>query len=385
MNASRSIPFGRPWITEPDRQAVLDVLQGHILTHGPQCKAFEEEFANFMGDGAYCVSVSSCMAALHLCYFYLGLGPGDEVIVPAQTHSATAHAVELVGARPVFVDCSPETGNIDCSQIESLINPSTRALSLVHFLGIPCNMDQVISIAERHNLKVVEDCALAIGARYKGKHVGLFGDFGCFSFYPVKHITTGEGGMFVSRHKDVADSVAKLRAFGTDRSHTERAIPGMYDVATLGLNYRMSEMQAALGRRQVLKLGEILERRQNNFMNLKSRLTEIPGISILDAVNGEARNSHYCLTVVLPEELPAPRDQIVKALNDAGVGTSIYYPHPVPRMTYYKSKYGYEAAKYPNATAISDRSIALPVGPHVTDDDVEHIGVSLKKAITEVN
>jgi dTDP-4-amino-4,6-dideoxygalactose transaminase len=223
-------------------------------------------------------------------------------------------------------------------------------------------MDQVMAIAERHNLKVVEDCALAIGARYKGKHVGLFGDFGCFSFYPVKHITTGEGGMFVSRHKDVAESVAKLRAFGTDRTHTERAIPGMYDVATLGLNYRMSEMQAALGRRQVLRLGEILERRQNNFMNLKSRLSEIPGISILDAVNGEARNSHYCLTIVLNEELPATRDQIVKALNDAGVGTSIYYPHPVPRMTYYKSKYGYDAAKYPNATAI-DRS-ALPVGPH---------------------
>jgi len=385
MSASRSIPFGRPWITDPDRQAVLDVLQGHILTHGPQCKAFEEEFANFMGDGAHCVSVSSCMAALHLCYFHMGLGPGDEVIVPAQTHSATAHAVELVGARPVFVDCCPQTGNIDCAQIESLITPATRALSLVHFLGIPCNMDQVMAIAERYNLKVVEDCALAIGARYRGKHVGLFGDYGCFSFYPVKHITTGEGGMFVSRHKQVADSVARLRAFGTDRTHTERAIPGMYDVAVLGLNYRMSEMQAALGRRQVLKLGEILERRQNNFAKLKSRLSGISGISILDAVNGEARNSHYCLTVVLPEKSPGHRDQVVKALNDDGVGTSIYYPHPVPRMSYYKSKYGYDGAKYQNAAAISDRSIALPVGPHVTDEDVEHIGVSLKRAITEAN
>jgi dTDP-4-amino-4,6-dideoxygalactose transaminase len=383
--ASRAIPFGRPWITDQDREAVLDVLRGHILTHGPQCKAFEEEFASFMGEGAYCVSVSSCMAALHLCYFYLGLGPGDEVIVPAQTHSATAHAVELVGARPVFIDCDLQTGNIDCSQIESLITPATRALSLVHFLGIPCNMDEVISVAERHNLKVIEDCALAIGARYKGKHVGLFGDFGCFSFYPVKHITTGEGGMFVSRHKDVAERVAKLRAFGTDRSHTERAIPGMYDVAALGLNYRMSEMQAALGRRQVLKLGEILERRQNNFRQLKSQLSDVTGISILDAVNGNANSSHYCLTVVLHEELSGQRGQIIKALNDAGVGTSIYYPHPVPRMTYYRSKYGFEEGKYPNATAISDHSIALPVGPHITADDVDHIAASLKTAITEVN
>ena len=385
MTATRSIPFGRPWITELDRQAVVDVLQGHILTHGPQCKAFEQEFADFMGEGAHCVSVSSCMAALHLCYFHMGLGPGDEVIVPAQTHSATAHAVELVGARPVFVDCCPQTGNIDCSQIESLINPSTKALSLVHFLGIPCNMDQVISLAERHGLKVVEDCALAIGARYKGKHVGLFGDYGCFSFYPVKHITTGEGGMFVSRHKDVVDSVAKLRAFGTDRTHTERAIPGMYDVTGLGLNYRMSEMQAALGRRQVLKLGEILERRQNNFLTLKSRLSDIAGISILDADNGDADNSHYCLSVVFNDGAAARRDQIVKALNDAGVGTSIYYPQPVPRMTYYKSKYGYEAARYPNASAISDGSIALPVGPHVNEEDVEYIAASLRQAIREVD
>jgi dTDP-4-amino-4,6-dideoxygalactose transaminase len=380
---SRAIPFGRPWITDDDRQAVMDVLKGHILTHGPQCKAFEEEFAAFMGDGAHCVSVSSCMAALHLCYFYLGLGPGDEVIVPAETHTATAHAVELVGARPVFVDCDPRTGNIDCSQIESLITDSTKALSLVHFLGIPCNMDEVMAIAARHNLKVVEDCALAIGARYKGKHVGLFGDFGCFSFYPVKHITTGEGGMFVSRHKEVADAVAKLRAFGTDRSHTERATPGMYDVAALGLNYRMSEMQAALGRRQVPKLGEILERRQVNFTKLKSRLSEVEAISILDAVSGDTVSSHYCLTVVLHEDLKEKRDQIVKTLNAAGVGTSIYYPHPVPRMTYYRLKYGYEAAQYPQASAISDRSVALPVGPHVGEDDVEHIAVSVKQAVAE--
>lgn len=381
MTETRTIPFGRPWITDEDRQAVMEVLQGHILTHGPQCKSFEEEFGGFMGDSAHCVSVSSCMAALHLAYFYMGIGPGDEVIVPAQTHSATAHGVELVGARPVFIDCEPETGNIDCSQLEALISPRTRAISLVHFLGIPCDMDAVRAAAERHDLKVVEDCALAVGARYKGKHVGLHGDIGCFSFYPVKHMTTGEGGMFVSRHKEVAERVARQRAFGTDRTHTERAIPGVYDVNMLGLNYRMSEMQAALGRQQVTRLDEILERRRANFTQLKSMLSEVEEVSILDSVNVDAANSYYCLSVVLQGNLKERRPEIVSRLNASGVGTSIYYPHPVPRLSYYRNKYGYTEGAYPNATMISDCSIALPVGPHLSSADVEYIAEQFKKSV----
>src|ERR1044072_3042905 len=183
---TKTIPFAKPWITDDDRNAVMNVLRGDILTHGPQNHAFEEEFAAFMGGEAYCVAVGSCMAALHLTYWQLGLGPGDEVIVPAQTHVATAHAVEVVGARAVFVDCESRTGNIDPARIEAKISPRTKAISLVHFLGIPCDMDEILSLAERHDLKLVEDCALAVGAHYNGRHVGLLGDAGCFSFYPVK-------------------------------------------------------------------------------------------------------------------------------------------------------------------------------------------------------
>jgi len=382
--AVRTIPFGRPWIDDQDREAVLEVLRGPILTHGPECKAFEEEFSAFMGDGAYCVSVSSCMAALHLAYFFMGIGPGDEVIVPAQTHAATAHAVELVGAKPVFADCDSTTGNIDCSRVESLITPKTKALSLVHFVGIPCDMEEIVAIANRFNLKIVEDCALAVGARYKGKHVGLFGDVGCFSFYPVKHITTGEGGMFVSRHKEVADTVARVRAFGTDRSHSVRAIPGLYDVAALGLNYRMSEMQAALGRQQIGKLGEILYRRRTNFSRLKSLLTAIDGISVLDSRRAEAQNSYYCCSVLLQGKLATQRNEIVSWLNHAGVGTSIYYPHPVPRLSYYRGKYDYRDQEFPNASAISDHSIALPVGPHLDLSDIEYIAQSFREAVEEI-
>lgn len=369
----RTIPFGRPWITDAEREAVLGVLAGDVLTHGPQAKAFEREFEAFMGPGANAVTMSSGMAALHLAYWQLGIGAGDEVIVTAQTHVATAHAVEAVGAKTVFIDCGPD-GNINPALIEGAITPRTKAIGLVHFLGMPCDMTAVMAIAERHHLKVIEDCALAIGTRVSGRHVGLFGDAAIFSFYPVKHITTGDGGMFVSKDKAFADAVAKARAFGVDRSFTERAVPGMYDVPTLGLNYRLSDINSAIGRKQLERIGIILERRAANFAALKQQLAAVPGLTVLDTDgrNG-AVNSHYCLSIVLEGALAGRRDAIVKGLNEAGVGTSVYYPHPVPRLRYYQGKYGYDAAQFPQAARISDQSIALPVGPHLEKADMTYI------------
>lgn len=373
MTATRKIAFGRPWITESEREAVLGVLAGDVLTHGPQAQGFEQEFAAFMGNGAHAVTMSSGMAALHMAYWQLGIGAGDEVIVTAQTHVATAHAVEVVGARPVFVDCRPGDGNIDPDLIEAAITPRTKAIGLVHFLGIPCDMTAIMAIANRHGLKVIEDCALALGSRHHGVHVGLFGDAACFSFYPVKHITTGDGGMFVSRHKDLAERVAKARAFGVDRSFAERSVPGLYDVPTLGINYRLSDINSAIGRKQLERIGIILERRQANFEALKRGLSAIRHTAILDTGTNGAVNSHYCLSVVLEGPLSARRNDAVIRLKEAGVGTSVYYPQPVPRLTYYRTKYGYDPARYAQAARISDQSIALPVGPHLEADDMEYI------------
>jgi dTDP-4-amino-4,6-dideoxygalactose transaminase len=375
------IPFGRPEISDVDREAVLRVLAGHILTHGPECKAFEAEFGAFLGAGANCVSVSSCMAALHLAYLHFKLGPGDEVIAPACTHVATVHAIEWVGAKPILVDPDPLTGNLTAAGIAAALTPRTKAVSLVHFVGIPCEMDEIAALCEQRGLKLVEDCAIAIGARYKGKHVGLFGDVGTFSFYPVKHITTGEGGMFLSRHADVATQVARLRAFGVDRTHGERSIPGMYEVPSLGLNYRMSEMQAALGRTQTAKLPAILEKRRANFEALKAGLAGTPHVRVLDSQTKHAVNSHYCLVAVLEGVLGAQRNDIIGELNVQGIGTSIYYPQPVPRMKYYKDKYGYAADRYPVATQISDCSIALPVGPHVGAPEMARIASTFKAIV----
>jgi perosamine synthetase len=378
--AVRTIPFARPWITDSDRAAVLRVLEGHILTHGPECKAFEEEFAAFMG-GGHAVTVSSCMAALHLACLHFGFGPGDEVIVPSETHVATVHAVEWVGATPIFVDPEPATGNLTADRIAAAITPRTRGVIVVHFDGIPCDMPAIVEVARGNRLRVIEDCALAVGGRWDGTHVGLFGDAGCFSFYPVKHITTAEGGMFVSRHAEVVAAVAKLRAFGVDRTHSERATPGMYEVPSLGLNYRMSEIQAALGRAQLARIGENLARRRANFTTLSAACRRPGLVDVLDAADPACTNSHYCLAVVLRGPLAARRNEIAAALNAAGVGTSVYYPQPVPRMKYYRDKYRYEAGRYPTAEAISDCSIALPVGPHLSADDVRYVGETFARTV----
>jgi dTDP-4-amino-4,6-dideoxygalactose transaminase len=378
------IPFGRPLATDEDRHAVMQVLEGSVWTQGPQLQAFETEFAAFVGGGAHCVAVSSGMAALHLAHLHLGIGRGDEVIVPALTHVATAHAVELVGARPVFVDCDAATGNPTAATIAGAIGERTRAISIVHFAGIPCPMDGILELVRRHGLGLVEDCALAVGARHRERHVGSFGDVGCFSFYPAKHLSTGEGGMCVTRDAAVAAALGRLRAFGVDRGAAGRAVPGLYDVPSLGLNYRMGEMPAALGRVQLARIRESLERRSANFRALRRALVSVPGLRVLDAPGPDSASSHYCLVVVLEGALARRRDDLARALHQAGIGTSVYYPHPVPRLAYYARKYGYDASRFPCAAEISDRSLALPVGPHLAPADVAFVGDQFQRAAKEL-
>lgn len=380
--ASRNIPFGRPIIGEEERAAVLDVLSGPILVHGPRTTAFEDAFARWTG-APHAVSVSSCTAAMHLVYFALGLKAGDEVIVPAQTHTATAHAVELTGAKAVFVDAERTTGNIDIPAIESAITANTRAIAVVHYLGVPVDMTAVNAIAKRHGLFVLEDCALAIGTRIGQTHAGLFGDVGCFSFYPVKHMTTAEGGMILTRNAELAAKLRHLRAFGVDRHAGERKIPGVYDVTALGFNYRMNEIEAAIGIEQVKRLDYMLDRRATNFAALDGRLRGHPYIDLFSPTPVDQQNSHYCLSVILKGAAARARFEIVTKLNKSGVGTSIYYPQPVPHMSYYRNRYGYGTETFPNAAWISYNSIALPVGPHVDVEDVGYIADALMAAIEE--
>jgi perosamine synthetase len=376
----RTIAFGAPMIGEEERAAVLDVLSGPILVHGPRAARFEEEFAAYVG-APHAVTVSSCTAGMHLVWFTVGIGPGDEVIVPAQTHVATAHAVELTGARPVFIDAEMISGNIDVAAIERAITPRTRGITVVHFLGMPVDMVPVMALAKRFGLFVLEDCALAIGTRLDGVHAGLHGDAGVFSFYPVKHMTTAEGGMIITGDADLAARLKLRKAFGVDRAHGERKIPGTYDVVALGLNYRMNELQAAIGSAQARKLDGFLATRKANYAALERDLSDVSGIELLDSGGGRLQHSWYCLSIVLAEGLAAKRADVVAELNARGIGTSVYYPQPVPRMTYYREKYGWSDGAYPGAARISDRSIALPVAPHLGLEDMHYIAETVHSVV----
>ena len=366
------LPFGKPIIDSKEMKSVNKVLKSGIYAHGPISNNFEKEFAKFT-NSKFSTTVSSCTSGMHLFYFALGIGNGDEVIVPAQTHTATAHAVELSGAKPVFVDCDLETGNISIQKIKKSITKKTKAICVVHFLGIPVNMKEVKKIAKKYNLFLLEDCALSLGAKYKNIHTGLLGDAGVFSFYPAKHITTGEGGMVITNNKKIYEKIKLSKSLGINKTFLERKTPGVYDAISLGFNYRMSEIHAAIGVEQIKKINKFLSIRKKNFNFLKKQINKIKDVIILDSQNSSSKNSYYCMNIILPIKLANKRMNFIKKLNEKNIGTSIYYPQPVPRMSYYKKKYGYLRKNFLNAEIISDRCISLPVGPHLNSFDIKYI------------
>lgn len=384
MNADRRIPFAAPFIGPEEKQAVLQVLEGTTLTHGPRVKEFEAAFAQFTG-APYAVATASCTASLHLACLAMGIGPGDEVIVPAQTHVATAHAVELCGAKPVFVDSERATGNLDIEHVEARITERTKAIFPVHYLGLSVDMNRITSLARKHGLRVVEDCAMALGTRFDNTHAGLHGDAGCFSFYPAKHITTAEGGMFITRDPEIASAAAMQRAFGIDRNVvSERHLPGAYDVVRLGLNYRMNEIGAALGLAQLARLPGFLVRRRENLRKLTVALQAVEELKVIQAGSDLSGSSCYCLVAILRPPLNRRRALFVEKLKYQGVETSVYYPHPVPLLSYYQRKYGGSERDFPIASRISAESVALPVGPQVSAEDIGYLVAAIKQTILEV-
>jgi perosamine synthetase len=384
MNSSekREIPFGRPIMGDAEKAAVDKVLSGHILTHGPNCAEFERLFAERIGV-EHAITTSSCTTALHLSLLAFDIGPGDEVIVPAETHVATAHAVEHVGAKPVFVDVQAETGNINIDLFEQAITERTRAVIPVHYLGLPCDMDRLVDISSRANIEIVEDCALAIGADFDGKAPGGFGATGCFSFYPTKHMTTLEGGMLTTNNGTLAAKIRKHRAFGYDKALGERSEPGVYDIVMLGYNFRMSEAHAAVGIQQLDRLDGFLVQRRKNTEALLSLLADIEQVKTFPIKLGKASSGLYCVNAVLPEDSSLDRGQVIKTLNANGVGTSVHYPVALPLSTFYKQKYGYGADQFPVANWLSQQTISLPVGPHLNVDDMEYIGDQFKRAVLQ--
>ena len=375
------IPFGKPLLDKKEKKIVNKVLSSPILVHGNLMKKFENSFSNFT-NAPFAISTSSCTAAMHLFFLALGLKKGDEVITSSQTHVATAHAIELTGAKPIFVDSNTNDGNIDLNQIEKKINNKTKAISIVHYLGIPVDMMRLVKIAKKYNLKIMEDCALALGSKINNKHVGLFGDAGAFSFYPAKHMTTAEGGMLICKNKELAKKIKTIRGIGVDKSFDKRKFPGIYNVPLLGLNYRLSEINSGIGVEQLKKIKKFIYLRKKNYQYFFNKLKnekKLKLISLDKYKNTEI--SPYCFPLIIKNINDGKRKKLLLKLKEYKIGTSVYYPHPVPRLIYYKNKYGYKTNEFKNAEIFSDKMIVLPIGPHITQKMIDYMSDKIKRIL----
>jgi perosamine synthetase len=366
---------------DAERSAVDHVMRGTILTHGPNCADFENSFADYVG-AKHAISTSNCTTAIHLGLTALGVSSADEVIVPAMTHVASAHAVEHCGAVPVFVDVDGVTGCINPDLIERKINKKTKAIIAVHFVGLPCEMDRIRKIAREHNIAIVEDSATALGSVYGDQKAGVLGDLGCFSFYPTKHITSMEGGMLTTNDDKIASAVRSGRAFGYDRGLQERKLPGIYDIADLGWNYRMSEGHAAVGRVQLTKIESFLHKRKSNAEHLYNALAHITELFVHPFQHAKSQSSWYCVNMQVTDRSPKTRNEMIEFLNAQGVGTSVHYPVPLPLSKYYAAKYPNGYDNYPEAKKIAENTISLPCGPHLTPSDVDYVIGVIKSALS---
>ena len=383
MTIDKIIKFGLPIIDEQEKRELDSVLETGIFVHGPKTTGFEEQFAQLF-NYKHAVSVSSCTAGLHMAHHCLSKAKfhsnrTSEVLCPAMTHVATAHAIELCGLKPVFVDCDLVSGNSTVSHFEEKMTKNTIGIATVHFNGVACDIENIASFAKNNNLYLIEDCAISLGAQYNGIPVGSFGNCGVFSFHPVKQMTTGEGGMVVVNENSFSDELKYSRAFGVDKNFQERNLPGQYEVPYLGFNYRMSELSASIGLSQLQKIESFQKKRRENYEVLEKLISTIPGISCLGSSKIKGRTFYTFIIIIEDEKIE--RDQIVLKMLSNGIQTSIYYPSPVPRFLYYKNKYGYKSIDFINAAKISDRSIALPIGPHLDVNDMKIIASYLKEAL----
>ncbi len=380
------LPYGRQCIDEADIRAVVAVLRSDWLTTGPAVEAFERAFAEFVGVD-HAVAVSSGTAALHAAIYGLGIGPGDEVIVPPMTFAATANAVILQGATVVFADVQADTLLLDPARAEAKITPRTRAIIGVDYAGQPCDYDALGKIAGRHELAVIADASHALGATHvvgmspQDRKVGSLADLNTFSFHPVKLITTGEGGMITTNRADLAERMRRFRNHCLTRDHRERnkADAWSYDVADLGLNYRLTDLQAALGSSQLEKLPGWIARRQAIAERYHRAFEAIAGIEPLAVRGGVSHAYHLYVIRLQADRLGADRATIFSALRAEGIGVNVHY-RPVHLHPYYRERLGTGPGLCPVAEEAYERMISLPIFPSMTDEDADDV----IRAVTKV-
>ena len=358
-----------PAFDEAEVALLRDCLDSGWVTQGPLTERFERLVAE-RHQARFAFATTSCTAALHLAMMALDIGPGDEVIVPAFTWVTTAHASEYVSARPVFVDVARDTYNIDPARIEAAITPRTRAIVAVHLFGLAAPMAEILDVAQRHGLAVIEDAACAIGTTYQGRAVGTLGDIGCFSFHPRKIVTTGEGGMAATDREDLADRLRSLRNHGATGLPPASLEPhGPWTMATfdrLGFNLRFSDIQAAVGVAQMGKLDRLLRERRARAERYSTLLAEIQQLALPGRTGDAAGHTYQSYVVRIVDGDRNRRNDVMRHLTAQEIETRPG-THAVHRLGFYAKKYGYRPADFPNAAMCEDTTITLPIFPGMTD------------------
>lgn len=389
----RQVPFHRPAIGPDEEREVIDALRSGWITTGPKAKRFEHEFAQYIG-ARNALAVAHCTGALHLALFAIGLRPGDEVITTPFTFTATAEVMGYLGARPVFVDIDPGTFNINPARIEEALESNghrnIRAILPVHFAGQPCDMDRIMELAHRHNLKVVEDAAHAFGsARYlEGRgmtKVGVIGDITCFSFYATKNITSAEGGMITTEDDTLAAKMAVASLHGMDRDAWKRYDASgswFYEIHDVGFKYNLSDVHAAIGLAQLRRADELTARRQAIARAYNDAFGHEKELQIPYAEPGVEHAWHLYVLRLKPDRLRVGRNQFVELLRSRGVGTSVHCI-PLNKMAYYQTRYGYRSGDFPVAEDVYTRCLSLPIFPMMSDEDIAYVVDTVRELVRE--
>lgn len=367
--------FGAPLIGEDEINEVCDSLEAGWLGTGPKVHKFEKLFAAYkLVDNA--VAVNSCTAALHLSLVAADLRAGDEVITTPMTFCATVNSIIHAGATPVLADVDPITMNLDPSAVEAAITPRTKAILVVHFGGHPCQMDEFSSIAKKHNLILIEDCAHAIETRYKGKPAGTIGDFGCFSFYVTKNIVTGEGGMVLARENGSMERIKTLSLHGMSIDAWNRfGKDGYkhYEVIECGFKYNMMDLQAAIGIHQLKKIDEMWGRRKEIWDQYSKELVNLPIKLPSSILNDGSKHAYHLYPIQIEiDNAGISRDQFLIEMGKLNIGVGVHY-RSIPEHPYYQNRFQWKPERWPNALKIGQQTVSLPLTPKMTDIDVSDV------------